>query len=125
MNTTGNILWFFLGGGIVLFFLYVFGGIILCLTIIGIPFGIQVFKIGLLAVAPFGQTVEYTARANGCLNTLMNVIWILAGGFWITIAHFVLALLMAITIIGIPFAKQHIKLAAFALNPFGKISFSS
>jgi uncharacterized membrane protein YccF (DUF307 family) len=120
MNLIGNILWIFIGGGIILFIEYVIGGIFLCLTIIGIPFGIQKFKLAILSLAPFGQQVVETESASGCLAILLNIIWILTGGIWIALTHVIFALLLTITIIGIPFARQHMKLATLALTPFGK-----
>ena len=119
MSILGNILWIILGGGIIIFFEYLIGGFILCLTIIGIPFGIQCFKLSLLGLVPFGKRIEHKASTPGCLSTMMNIIWIIAGGIWITLTHMIFALLLTITIIGIPFARQHIKLAALALTPFG------
>jgi uncharacterized membrane protein YccF (DUF307 family) len=120
MKLLGNILWILLGGGIVLFFEYLVGGFFLCLTVVGIPFGIQRMKLAFLALIPFGAEVQHMPSSTGCLSTIMNVLWILCGGIWITLTHLVFALLCAITIIGIPFARQHIKLAALALTPFGK-----
>lgn len=120
MNLLANILWIFLGGGIILFFEYLIAGILLCLTIVGIPFGIQKFKIAVFALAPFGQRVYEGQAASGCLSVIFNVLWILLGGFWIAVTHLVFALIFAITIIGLPFAKQHIKLASLAIAPFGR-----
>ena len=118
MNTLGNILWFVLGGFIV-FLLYLVGSFILFITIIGIPFGIQTLKLSSLALSPFGKEVKSGERAGGCLYLAMNLIWILVAGIELAMVHVVLALLLAITIIGLPFAKQHIKLAYLALVPFG------
>lgn len=120
MSIIGNILWITIGGGIFIFLEYLIGGFLLCLTIIGIPFGYQCFKIALLGLIPFGRKIVNKESSTGCLSTLMNVIWILIGGIWISITHLIFALLCAITIIGIPFATQHIKLASLALTPFGK-----
>lgn len=100
--------------------MYIIGGLLLCLTIIGIPFGIQKIKLSLLALTPFGQEVEPNNAASGCLAILFNILWILCGGFWIAVVHLVLALIFTITTIGIPFAKQHVKLAYMAVAPFGK-----
>ena len=119
MSIIGNILWIVLGG-ILIFFEYLISGLILCLTIIGIPFGIQCFKLSILALVPFGRKVVPKKSYTGFLNITMNIIWILIGGVWIAITHVVFAILFAITIIGIPFAKQHIKLASLAITPFGK-----
>jgi uncharacterized membrane protein YccF (DUF307 family) len=120
MTLLGNILWILLGGGIFLFLEYLLGGILLCLTIVGIPFGVQCIKLALLALLPFGREVVAGKSHGGCLAIVMNVLWILLGGIWITLTHLLFGLLCAITIIGIPFAKQHVKLAALALAPFGK-----
>jgi uncharacterized membrane protein YccF (DUF307 family) len=121
MSLLGNILWIILGGGIILFLEYLISGLLLCITIIGIPFGIQCIKISFLALLPFGREVRNAERGTGCLSTVMNIIWILIGGIWISVTHIVFAILCAITIIGIPFAKQHLKLASLALVPFGKV----
>lgn len=124
MRFLGNLLWMILGGGILLFIFYLIGGILICLTIVGIPFGIQLIKLGVFALAPFGQTVDFSKTGDGCLNLFFNILWILLGGFYVTCIHLVFALVCGITIIGIPFALQHLKLAGFALVPFGTISYS-
>jgi uncharacterized membrane protein YccF (DUF307 family) len=119
MSTLGNILWILIGGGLIIFFEYLISGIVLCLTIIGIPFGLQCIKLSILGLLPFDREIGRKESAGGCLATIMNVIWILIGGIWISLTHVIFALLCAITIIGIPFAKQHLKLASLALTPFG------
>lgn len=119
MSVLGNILWIFLGGGIVLFLLYLLGGIILCVTIIGIPFGVQCIKLSVLALLPFGKAIKTTKWGHGIVSTLLNVVWIVFAGLEIALCHVVFGLLCAITIVGIPFAKQHMKLASLALTPFG------
>lgn len=118
MNIIGNILWIVLGG-LVIFLMYVISSVLLCLTIIGIPFGIQTLKLSLLALVPFGKDVVNKPNEPGCLSTIMNIIWILIGGLWISLTHFVFGLLLAVTIIGIPFALQHFKLGMLAFTPFG------
>lgn len=120
MKTLGNILWIILGGGIFIFLEYFIGGLLLCLTIVGIPFGIQAMRLGILSLFPFGKRVTAGEGADGCLSTLMNIIWILVGGIWVALTHVIFAVVLAITIIGIPFAKQHMKLAAFSFTPFGR-----
>ncbi len=117
MSTIGNVIWFILGGFIV-FLEYLIAGALLCITIVGIPFGLQAFKLAQLALWPFNKTVGTKASTPGCLSTLMNLIWLLIGGIWIAITHLVFALLLAITVIGIPWAQQHYKLALTALTPF-------
>ncbi|MHB1296125.1 MAG: YccF domain-containing protein [Anaerolineae bacterium] len=119
MSLLGNILWIFLGGGILISLGYALGGLILCLTIVGIPFGVQLFKLALLSLAPFGHEVNTERSAGGLLSILMNVLWWVFGGVEIAILHLVLALVMAITIVGLPFAKQHMKLLTLSLVPFG------
>jgi uncharacterized membrane protein YccF (DUF307 family) len=120
MNAIGNFLWIILGGGIFVFFFYLIGGLVLCLTLIGIPFGVQCIKLSVLGLMPFGQEIHDSKRSYNLLTILMNVLWILIGGLELVVTHLVFALLCAVTIIGIPFAKQHLKLAGLALTPFGK-----
>jgi uncharacterized membrane protein YccF (DUF307 family) len=119
MTTLGNIVWVIFGG-VVIFLLYLLGSIFLMITIIGIPFGIQTLKIAGFAIWPFGRSVRAGPKADNALYIIMNVIWILVAGLEIAIVHFILMALFAITIIGIPFAKQHFKLATIALVPFGQ-----
>lgn len=119
MKTLGNIIWL-LFGGILVALEYFVGGVVLCLTIIGIPFGYQTFKLGLLALWPFGRTTVITSESSGCLNTFMNILWILTGGLWTSLTHLAFGVLLCITIIGIPWGRQHFKLMAMALTPFGR-----
>jgi len=119
MKTIGNIIWL-LFGGILIAIEYVISSILLMITIIGIPFGIQTLKLASLALWPFGRTTVTVDTPSGCLSTIMNIIWIFIGGIWIALSHLLFGLLLAITIIGIPFARQHFKLATLALTPFGK-----
>lgn len=118
MSTIGNLLWMILGGFII-FLLYLFGSLILIITIIGIPFGVETLKMAGLALAPFGREPVQGESAGGCLYIIMNVIWLLFAGIEIAIVHLVLALIFGVTIIGIPFAQQHVKMAYIALVPFG------
>ena len=118
MSTLGNIIWIIFGGFII-FLLYLIGSLILFITIIGIPFGIQTLKLAVMSLVPFGKDVVPGERQTGCLYLIMNIIWILVAGIEIATVHIVLALIFAITIIGIPFAAQHMKLAYLALVPFG------
>ena len=120
MSFLGNVLWIVLGGGLVTCIEYLIGGLILCLTIIGIPFGVQCFKLAQLALLPFGREVIPSRSSTGCLSLLMNLLWIVTAGIWITLTHLGFAIACAITIIGIPFAVQHLKLAYLGLVPFGK-----
>lgn len=118
MRLIGNVIWFVFGGVIVAF-QYFFSSIAMMLTIVGIPFGIQTMKIGVLALWPFGRTVKPTVDRGNPLYILMNVLWLLFGGFCIALTHAFFGILFFITIIGIPFGKQHFKLAALSLTPFG------
>ncbi len=119
MTFLGNIIWLIFGG-----FLsglgYILGGIALCVTIIGIPFGIQSIKLGIATFAPFGKQVVERQGANSVLRVIFNVLWIIFFGWEIAICHLVHAALLAITIIGIPFAVQHVKLVPLSLMPFGR-----
>lgn len=120
MKTIGNIIWVIFGGFMIALE-YFISGFVMMLTIIGIPFGIQAFKLGMLAIWPFGSKVEDSEGSlPGCLNLILNIIWIFVGGFWIALTHLLWGLLFYITIIGIPFGKQHFKLIHLALVPFGK-----
>lgn len=118
MNTFGNLIWIIFGGFFI-FLMYLFGSLVMFVTIIGIPFGVQTLKMAVLSLLPFGREVKPGQRSEGLLYIIMNVIWILVAGIEIAIVHATLALLFAITIIGLPFAAQHIKLAYLALVPFG------
>ncbi|MFT3774965.1 MAG: YccF domain-containing protein [Minicystis sp.] len=117
-----NILWVTLGGGFLIGLEYLIGGLVLCLTVVGIPFGVQCFKIAGMGLLPFGKEIreDPSSAGAGCLGLAMNVVWFLAAGLWIFLSHIGLALASAVTIIGIPFAVQHVKLAFLALAPFGK-----
>ena len=119
MNFLGNILWLILGGFLISLYYFIMG-LFFCITLIGIPFGLQLFKIGTFALWPFGKEVEPTPSDSGCLAIVMNVIWILFGGVEIALLHLGFGLLCCITIIGLPFGIQHFKMTLLALVPFGK-----
>jgi uncharacterized membrane protein YccF (DUF307 family) len=119
MSLLGNILWLVFGG-LVVGLGYLLGGILLCATLVGIPFGVQAFKLGLATFAPFGKEVVARPGADGCLPTVFNVLWIVLFGWEIAVAHLLSALVLAITILGIPFARQHVKLIPLSLLPFGR-----
>ena len=120
MSLIGNVV-FFVFGGFVIFLGYVLGGILLCLTIIGIPFGLMCFRLAGSVIAPFGREVRETEPPGGILTLIMNIIWIILPGLELAIMHLVLALLFAVTIIGFPIAVQHVKLVPMALLPFGHV----
>jgi len=119
MSLLGNILWLIFGG-LIAGIGYILGGILMCLTIVGIPFGIQSMKLGVATFAPFGKRIVEAPDANGPLQIVLNIIWLIFFGWEIAIAHLVSAGILAITIIGIPFALQHLKLIPIALLPLGR-----
>jgi uncharacterized membrane protein YccF (DUF307 family) len=119
MKLLGNIIWL-LFGGLFLFIQYVIAGLLLCVTIIGIPFGYKVIKLSPLALWPFGKEVRNKENAAGCLNTGFNIVWLLFFGLWLALEHAIVGIFLFITIIGIPFGKQHFKLASIILTPFGR-----
>lgn len=119
MNLLGNLIWLIFGG-LIIAIEYLIGSLVLIITIIGIPFGIQTLKMAALALWPFGRDTRVHSRASGCLYLLMNILWLVTGGLWIAITHAFFGVLLCITIIGIPFGLQHFKLTAVALNPFGR-----
>lgn len=117
MGCLGNIIWFIFGG-----FINALGwfliGLLWCITIIGIPVGLQCFKMAQLQLAPFGKEVVTVNSGTG--NLLLNILWLIFGGVALAVANLISAFLFAITIIGIPFAVQCVKMAKLSLMPFGK-----
>jgi uncharacterized membrane protein YccF (DUF307 family) len=119
MKTAGNIIWLFLAG-IWLFIAYVFAGILSCIFIITIPFGIQSFKLASFVIWPFGRTVADRPGASAVGSGCGNILWFVLGGWYLALTHFVTGVLLCIPIITIPLAVQDFKLAGLALAPFGK-----
>lgn len=119
MSILGNIIWFIFGG-IIIFIGYIVSSFFLFITIIGIPFGLQIFNIAMMALFPFGKRTIQRPHTEECLYTATNILWIITGGIWIALTHLFFGIILFITILGIPFAKQHFKLASLALTPFGK-----
>lgn len=117
MNFLGNIIWFILGGFLTSV-LYCLSGLVMCITVIGIPFGLQLFKFAGLAFWPFGKEVRMNPT-EGCLTTVFNILWIIFGWWEIAAVHLVFGLLLCITVIGIPWGVQHFKIAKYSLVPFG------
>jgi uncharacterized membrane protein YccF (DUF307 family) len=119
MSCLGNIIWLIFGG-----FLagagYILGGLGMMLTIVGIPFGIQAMKLGVATMTPFGRELVEVEDANSTLRIIFNILWAILFGWEIALAHLGSAIVLAITIVGIPFALQHIKLIPVALMPFGR-----
>ncbi len=112
----GNILWLIFGGIIGAIF-WTIAGVLVCLTIIGIPFGLQCFKIAGFVLWPFGYYVE--VGSFGAAGLFGNILWILLLGWELCITHLTIGIFLCITIIGIPFGLQHFKLAILAILPFG------
>jgi uncharacterized membrane protein YccF (DUF307 family) len=120
MNFLGNLIWLIMGG-LLTALMYWTAGLIMCITIIGIPFGVQLFKIGTLSLWPFGHDLQPKAgNETGCLQVVFNVLWILLGWWEIALTHLVFGLILCCTIIGIPWGVQHFKLALGSIFPFGK-----
>jgi uncharacterized membrane protein YccF (DUF307 family) len=119
VGTLGNIIWLIFGG-----FLtglgYIIGGVGMCFTIVGIPFGLQSMKLGIATLTPFGREIVETEKAGTPLYLIFNIIWLVLFGWEIAVGHLVSALVLGITIVGIPFAEQHLKLLPLALFPFGR-----
>ena len=115
MRVLGNILWFVFGGCISgLSWLLI--GCLWCITIVGIPVGVQCFKIAGLTFFPFGKEVEY---GGGVGSLIFNILWILLSGIPLAIEHLTFGVVLCITLVGIPFGIQQFKLAKLALLPFG------
>jgi len=119
LNLLGNLIWIIFGG-LISAIGYVIGGIVSCCTIVGIPFGLQCFKLAEFMLWPFGRKVAYTNSSGGCLQTIANFIWLFSAGMWIAISHLFFGFLLCITIIGIPFGRKHFQMIELSLMPFGK-----
>ena len=114
MKLLGNVLWFVIVG-LVSFVSWILIGVLWCITIIGIPFGVQCFKIAAFALFPFGKTIQ----TNFDSHPVANVIWLIFFGWEIAVGYAIIGVILYITIIGIPFGKQCFKLASLSLLPFG------
>jgi uncharacterized membrane protein YccF (DUF307 family) len=119
MKTVGNIIWLLLAG-IWLFIAYVFAGILSCIFIITLPFGVQSFKLASFVIWPFGRTVADRPGASALGSGCGNILWFVVGGWYLALTHFVTGVLLCVPIITIPLAIQDFKLAGLALAPFGK-----
>ena len=115
MGCLGNILWFIFGG-FISGLSWACTGLLWCITIVGIPIGLQCFKFATLSFFPFGKDVVY---GGGAASFLVNILWIFLSGFVLAVEHFVLGCLLCINIIGIPFGLQMFKIAKLSLMPFG------
>lgn len=112
-----NILWIIFGG-LISFLCWIIVGVLYCITLIGIPVGLQCFKLASISLNPFGKEVR---NEGGAGSMLLNILWIIFGGIEIAITNAVFGLILCITIIGIPFGKQFFKIAKLALTPFGMV----
>jgi uncharacterized membrane protein YccF (DUF307 family) len=115
MSCLGNIIWFIFGGfigGVT----WLLAGILWCITIVGIPIGLQCFKLAGLSFWPFGKDVVYSTSS---VSFIVNILWLIFSGFWLAVGHCVSGIILCVTIIGIPFGMQSFKLAKLALMPFG------
>ena len=121
MSLLLNIIWIFLGGFFV-FIGYVAGGIALCLTIVGIPWGIQCFKLAIFGLFPFGtHSIPMDNNVGGdSVNILLNIVWLIFGGIFVFFNHMFWGIGLCLTIIGIPFGLQHFKMMRLAFTPFGR-----
>jgi uncharacterized membrane protein YccF (DUF307 family) len=119
MKTIGNIIWLVFAG-IWLALGYAAFGLIMCITIIGIPFGVQAFKLAGFALWPFGKEIVSDNGSNSFLEIVFNIIWLVLFGWGIFLASVTTALVLCITIIGIPFAWQSVKIGLMGLWPFGR-----
>lgn len=119
LNLLGNILWLIFGGFIA-GVAYILGGLATCLTIVGIPFGIQAMKLGVAMFWPFGKELRTAPNADSPLRIILNVIWLVLFGWGIALNHLFWAIVLGITIVGIPFALQHVKMIPLSLLPFGR-----
>ena len=116
MRFIGNLVWL-LFGGILSAFMWVVSGVVLCITVVGIPFGVQCFKIAGFVLWPFGRQIQLGHFGVGGL--LMNIIWLILFGWEMAITHLVIGVVFCVTVVGIPFGIQHFKLAQLGLIPFG------
>jgi uncharacterized membrane protein YccF (DUF307 family) len=114
-----NILWLGLAG-IWMAIAYVIAGALLCITIIGIPFGVQSFKLAAFALWPFGRALVPAASRMKAVSAIANVLWFILAGWWLALGHLLTGILLCLTIIGIPLGVASFKMAGAALVPFGK-----
>ncbi len=119
MRILGNLIWMIFGG-LEAAIGYFTASLALAVTIVGLPWAWQTFKIGVLCLWPFGAKVRDSATPSGCITLPLNILWIIFGGLWAWICHIFFGVLLCITIIGMPWGKQHFKMASLALAPFGK-----
>ncbi len=117
MSLLGNLIWLVFGGAIASLS-YILAGFALCLTVVGIPFGIKAIQFGVMVLFPFGKVIDGGGSGTGCLAMAFNIIWLLTVGWSIALTHLLFGIMLAFTLLGIPFAIQHFKLVPVALFPF-------
>ncbi len=123
MSFVLNLLWFVLGGGWAAGLLWIFTGLLLMLTVVGIPFGFAAFRIAGFAAFPFGKQLvdaEDVGEERVVGTTLANILWVVLAGIWLAISHIMAGISLCVTIIGIPFGFAHFRLAAVCFAPLGK-----
>jgi uncharacterized membrane protein YccF (DUF307 family) len=118
MRTILNVIWLFVSG-LWLCLAYFLAGLLLCVTVIGIPFGIAAFRIGIYALWPFGYTAVERGDA-GTGSSVGNVLWLVLAGWWLALGHIITGIALCVTIIGIPFGIANFKLIPLSLMPLGK-----
>lgn len=118
MNLVFNIIWIVFGG-LMVAVEYAVSSVAMMITIIGIPFGLQTFKLARVALWPFGTEIADDGWPSGCLAGVMNVVWWFVGGIPIAVTHLLWGIIFCVTVVGIPFGMQHFKLMKLALFPFG------
>ncbi|MEW6283468.1 MAG: YccF domain-containing protein [Candidatus Eremiobacterota bacterium] len=119
MTFLGNLIWLIFGG-LSAAVGYALSGLSICLTLIGIPFGLQSLKLAGAMLWPFGKEVVVSEEASSPLYFVLNLIWLVLFGWVLALNHLIFALLLAITIVGLPFARQHMKLLELSVMPFGR-----
>jgi len=125
MTLIGNILWFVFGGGVVSWFLWMLAGVVLAITIVGLPFSFAAFRIARFAAFPFGRQlvdVRELGESQIAFTGIANVLWVIFAGLWLFISHVVCGVACCISLVGIPFGLAHFKLAKVCFAPLGKRS---
>lgn len=122
MSILLNLIWLVFGG----FFIclgYFVGGLALCLTVVGIPWGLQCFKLAMFAIWPFDLDTKFSGEQalGGVINVPLNIIWLIFGGLWVVFHHIFWGVILCITIVGIPFGVQHFKMVKLGIWPFGRV----
>ena len=115
MTLLGNMLWLLFGGGLSAIS-WLLSGLLCCMSIVGIPYGLQCFKFASLSFSPFSKKVHY---GGGPVSTFANIIWLFLFGIWMALENLIIGMLWCCTIVGIPFGKQFFKIAKLSLTPFG------